>query len=780
MTNLNQIIKNQTKNLTKFIGEDSRSFRDEADKLRDAKQYADAAEAYERYLTFHPDDFGIWVQRGNCLKDSGSFGAAKRAYEAALKLNPDDADVYLQMGHLAKLQGHREEAIRCYRRSAKLDSTGVSALELERLGVRLKSTGASLLETPALKDTPVKILDIGDLLLFLDDNARVTGIQRVQCCIVKELLAEGADKAGAEVVIAYYDQTSRTVYALDSGRVSELIALVGSTDASISDVALYLEKLYASRNKISPRAIDTYLILGAYWIGDEYSNILLQMRRDRVSIGVYIYDLIPITHPQFVVDSTRQAVLEKFGDVIGLVDFVLTISEYVAKEVVSVLSSELNKQVPVFAVPLAHELPEISEEEEIDDEFVSTLPAEYVLCVCTLEGRKNHMLLLHVWTALNRKYEGRIPNLILVGKWGWRIEEFRSELAAARNVGGKIIVLGSVSDAHLKYLYEHCLFTVFPSFAEGWGLPVGESLAYGKPCIASNASSIPEVGGDFCRYINPYDPIGATTEIERAIVDRADLRAWTDRIAKEFKIRTWAEVSRDLMQRAGDAEKLARKAPARAAVVLDAGSICRLTREDVYGARNRSGRGRAVKFVCAAGWRPLEHWGAWSFRRNALIEFGTALRPKTKVQVFLNLRLPPPAAGDNIAIQDATQTLKSVFVPFREAVWVKVDTETDDQGAVKLQLERLGHVTHLQPERELYVGISAVAYYAKSDLAARIDLLEEMLLSREGASEQVVWTTAMEKLIEEAPASANVAREAPVDEAPPAADKARPKEGTDG
>jgi glycosyltransferase involved in cell wall biosynthesis len=60
-----------------------------------------------------------------------------------------------------------------------------------------------------------------------------------------------------------------------------------------------------------------------------------------------------------------------------------------------------------------------------------------------------------------------------------------------------------VTDVELDLLYRKCLLTMFPSFAEGWGLPVGESLAYGKISIASRAGAIPEVGGELSDYINP-------------------------------------------------------------------------------------------------------------------------------------------------------------------------------------------------------------------------------------------------------------------------------------
>ena len=62
-----------------------------------------------------------------------------------------------------------------------------------------------------------------------------------------------------------------------------------------------------------------------------------------------------------------------------------------------------------------------------------------------------------------------------------------------------------MTDVELALLYRKCLLTMFPSLAEGWGLPVGESLAYGKICIASRAGAIPEVGGELVDYVDPYD-----------------------------------------------------------------------------------------------------------------------------------------------------------------------------------------------------------------------------------------------------------------------------------
>ncbi len=86
-----------------------------------------------------------------------------------------------------------------------------------------------------------------------------------------------------------------------------------------------------------------------------------------------------------------------------------------------------------------------------------------------------------------------------------------------------------------------CLFTLFPSFDEGWGLPVTESLAFGRPCIISKATSLPEAGGSLARYIDPDNATDACRVIRETIEDPGGLRAWRDRVRREFRPVEWSE-----------------------------------------------------------------------------------------------------------------------------------------------------------------------------------------------------------------------------------------------
>jgi glycosyltransferase involved in cell wall biosynthesis len=83
-----------------------------------------------------------------------------------------------------------------------------------------------------------------------------------------------------------------------------------------------------------------------------------------------------------------------------------------------------------------------------------------------------------------------------------------------------------------------CLLTIFPSLAEGWGLPVAESLAHGKFCVASNRTSIPEVGGDLIDYFDPADEDQVVAKIERVLFEPGYLAAREARLRTEYRPRT--------------------------------------------------------------------------------------------------------------------------------------------------------------------------------------------------------------------------------------------------
>jgi len=95
---------------------------------------------------------------------------------------------------------------------------------------------------------------------------------------------------------------------------------------------------------------------------------------------------------------------------------------------------------------------------------------------------------------------------VIVGRPGWLAHDIYTIIANDPETKDKFIFLKNVTDNELAWLYKNCAFTIYPSFYEGWGLPVAESIGYGVPCLCSNTSSIPEIAGDIVDYFSPSSP----------------------------------------------------------------------------------------------------------------------------------------------------------------------------------------------------------------------------------------------------------------------------------
>lgn len=148
-------------------------------------------------------------------------------------------------------------------------------------------------------------------------------------------------------------------------------------------------------------------------------------------------------------------------------------------------------------------------------------PTPYIICVGTLEPRKNHKRLIEAYSAL-AKNETRRCNLVIVGKQGWGTDDLRA-LVAAHNLSEHVYFLENVSNIDLRALYSGALFSVYPSLYEGFGLPIIEAMACGCPVVTSSVSSMPEVAGDAAFYVDPVSTESIKSALRQMINDD-DLR----------------------------------------------------------------------------------------------------------------------------------------------------------------------------------------------------------------------------------------------------------------
>ncbi|GLK44126.1 MULTISPECIES: glycosyltransferase family 4 protein [Novosphingobium] len=133
----------------------------------------------------------------------------------------------------------------------------------------------------------------------------------------------------------------------------------------------------------------------------------------------------------------------------------------------------------------------------------------YFVCLGTIEPRKNHLLLLHLWRHLAETLPVQeVPRLIVIGRRGWENEQVIDMLERCPALSGHVEELGGCPDMRLSSLLRGARALLMPSFAEGYGMPVAEALSVGTPVICSDLSALREVGGAVPDYLDPLDGPG--------------------------------------------------------------------------------------------------------------------------------------------------------------------------------------------------------------------------------------------------------------------------------
>jgi glycosyltransferase involved in cell wall biosynthesis len=171
----------------------------------------------------------------------------------------------------------------------------------------------------------------------------------------------------------------------------------------------------------------------------------------------------------------------------------------------------------------------------------------YLLSVSTLQPRKNYARLIQAFAKVISKTQIPNLNLVICGARGWMADDIYHTVERLE-LHNRVILPDFFSDDDLPALYAGATLFVYPSLYEGFGLPVAEAMACGVPVISSNASSLPEVGGDAVLYFDPYDIDAMVDAMWRALTDeslRAHLRARGIVQAQKF---SWEQAARELRQ----------------------------------------------------------------------------------------------------------------------------------------------------------------------------------------------------------------------------------------
>lgn len=497
-----------------------------------------AAPAYAAHLEMFPNDGHVWMQYGDTLTALGDAPGALIAYRQAAALPESEESGRFQLACVLRSLGHEDAAAPHFCRALEL----APRYEAYR---NLHGRQTQLARVSPVRDRRCLALDISDLVSFLAEHGRVSGIQRVQLELVKAVLSDGAGSRSAvfdEIVFSFSE--FGWAWAYDNQALQDLIAFTEAGEVDTDKAKAMRERTRVLAQPLLPAAGSAYVVLGGFWGEADARVLTTRMRGLGVTFGVMAHDLFAITMPELCEEGVGRQFETTLRAGAETWDFVLANSAFTAGEVRDYLARNSLRPVPVIPLPLAHGAAPALPDASILPEALRAAP--FVLCVGTIEPRKNHAGLIEVWSALAERRTD-LPWLVLAGRAGWRSEDLVRRLRAGVLEARRILWLPEVSEPLLAALYGRCLFTVFPSFAEGWGLPVGESLVHGKVCVTSNRTAMPEVGGRFAVYADPHDADDLARALEGLLADDGGLARREASIKRSFRPRTWSDVAGDMV-----------------------------------------------------------------------------------------------------------------------------------------------------------------------------------------------------------------------------------------
>ena len=202
---------------------------------------------------------------------------------------------------------------------------------------------------------------------------------------------------------------------------------------------------------------------------------------------------------------------------------ILTLSEHTRRDMIETYGTSPER---ITAIPLAAPsyFGRVREERELQRvRHIYGIEGDYILCVSSIQPRKNLPRLVRAYASLrNKRGPGKLPKLVLVGKCAWLYDETLRSIEEGR-MKDSVILTGYVPQSDLPALYSGSICFVYPSYFEGFGLPPLEAMKCGAPVIAGNRTSLPEVVGDAGILVDPFDVNAIAAAIER-LVDDPDFR----------------------------------------------------------------------------------------------------------------------------------------------------------------------------------------------------------------------------------------------------------------
>lgn len=743
--------------------------------LKENGDLAEAERAYRRAETLDPTSAEPHLHLGHLRKVQGDLAGAGRCYLRAIQLEPGQIDAIAELQTLAlrsadvtpealldilamdddatqPLIDTVETAVERVRASVRdlIVALGRDAAPSELATLQQLSAADNLvaeigrraaartLEQSAGSPGPALVFDVSDLIAYFHNARLPTGIQRVQIEIITSALR---GDVGGSVRICCFAENRDEWLEIPATTFAKLCRLsTGDGDRVAPEWSLALARLRVTLSLAEAMTFEAgaYLInLGTSWW---LRNYFLFVRQAKARFGIryvpFVHDLIPVMAPEHCTKELTQDFISWIVGAFEHADFFLVNSQATKRDLLTV-GNVLGRapdedKIAVVRLDADFRKPTAGPTAKPGLGRWGLNHTPFVLFVSTIESRKNHLCAFEAWIQLVRTHGPRkTPKLVCVGNRGWLNDAVYAQLSSSPALEGHVVMLSGLSDMDLAQLYEGCLFTLYPSRYEGWGLPVTESLCHGKVPLVSDTSSLPEAGGDYAVYFEAGSTRRLTEALERLIFDSAYREARERLIAETFSPRTWRDVAEQVGYQvrrwAASTAETAAQAPPQAQL----GAYHPIVRN--HETRIWSGMRSAEIFRAGDGWWGPDAWGCWTKAPGGRLEIGLP-RDRGPLRAYFRLHgLPQRTSRYRLSIGERIQVEGSL--PAGEFKWLSFDlpAATADKGVLHVVLEGdttedLSPLTQGLDPRLVSVGLTGFFLCESGDAPARAAFLEAIAL----------------------------------------------------
>jgi glycosyltransferase involved in cell wall biosynthesis len=352
------------------------------------------------------------------------------------------------------------------------------------------------------------------------------------------LLPTGVDRVG----IAYIERYGVGAHAVLSERGFSTVLSQKDSQNAFEMIISGARKRYAIRKLVAracikhlrPQSPDSGVLLHTSHNGMEFQRYYNAMKKRGLRSVFMVHDLIPLTHAEFCRPGVDAAHRKRIHTALAHADGLIANSQ----DTLDVLAAEAKQAaLPLPASVVARLAPAITARTP----HPAPIAQPYFVVLGTIEPRKNHWFLLQVWRRLVERHGAAAPKLVVIGRRGWECENAVDMLDRCTQLQDAVIELHGCSDEDLRTWMQHAQALLFPSFVEGYGMPLVEALALGVPVIASDLGVFREIADAIPDFLDPLDGPGWLARVEAYATSASGPRAAQLGRIERFRAPSWAD-----------------------------------------------------------------------------------------------------------------------------------------------------------------------------------------------------------------------------------------------